>query len=695
MKREIYRPLRIVHGGFGYKPEDSYEEKCRCIRARIEELKEKGLGGIVTNVADQDYLLDNDEWKLMQEKVKVCKELGMRMWLYDEKAYPSGAAGTLTLEKNPDYESRGLVMVSHVLKPGESCEQALPYGHEKLIAAVCYEMEGETPTDEELLYPAGRTAKEPVVFSNPSDKNMLCLAFYEKHLYEGTHAQNNVAFHRRYVDVSNPEAIAEFINNTYRPYTAAVGENYAKYIGDEEEDAVIEAIFTDEPSYMGVYINDGIECPTTVHPVDEKIVLYPLVNWGKNVANRFASQYAYRLEDELTALFLGHGEHFCQVRHDYYQLMSELYEQAFFAQLSDYCFQAGLQFSGHILLEDELPLHVMFEGNYFSLLRHMHVPGIDMLHSTPERVWSFAFTPKLVRSIAELYGRDHVMDEASAHAQGGKVTAEEMYVSLMLQLAFGADVFTFYYSDEDPDGMKKKIYDAMTRAGEAIDGKRLSDTLLFYPIETMMRRRKPMYHGIENGHAELIREQDDDGKAYIKACDNALMSAQYAMLNAQKSFTYIDAETAMRQPAGKWRSMIVSACDVTDEMVTVFKKLIENGTQVIWYAPEGSDIFEEAYAKMPGQTLRAANERELLSLIRPEGAVLAGENVEGIALAETKDCALIVNRDPVGKELCWKKNMRNLVDAWTGEAVAAEYTDGGYRFTLPGSAAYILRKEDN
>jgi hypothetical protein len=93
--------------------------------------------------------------------------------------------------------------------------------------------------------------------------------------------------------------------------------------------------------------------------------------------------------------------------------MSDLYEQAYFAQLSDYCAQVGLNFSGHILLEDDLPLHVMFEGNFFSLLRHMHTPGIDMLWSTPEKLWQYAFTPLLVRSIADVYGRGHVMDEVA------------------------------------------------------------------------------------------------------------------------------------------------------------------------------------------------------------------------------------------------------------------------------------------
>ena len=197
MKRDIHRPLRIVHGDFGFKPEDSYEEKCRCVRARMEELKAKGYGGIVTNVAFQNYLEDADEWKLMKLKAELCKELGMRMWLYDEDAYPSGAAGTHTLDENPDFEARGLVVVANVLAPGETLVQALPHGHEKLVGAVCYTMEGDVPCDEDLLDPVARPSGEPVRFVNETEKKMLCLAFYQKHLYEGTHAQNNVAYHRR------------------------------------------------------------------------------------------------------------------------------------------------------------------------------------------------------------------------------------------------------------------------------------------------------------------------------------------------------------------------------------------------------------------------------------------------------------------------------------------------------------------
>ena len=100
---------------------------------------------------------------------------------------------------------------------------------------------------------------------------------------------NNSCYHRHYIDVSNPDAIAEFINNTYRTYTQVLGEYYSPAFGDEGENSVVEAIFTDEPSYMGVYINSYREQRITLHPVDLSMPLYMTVNWGLHVANRFRS----------------------------------------------------------------------------------------------------------------------------------------------------------------------------------------------------------------------------------------------------------------------------------------------------------------------------------------------------------------------------------------------------------------------
>ncbi|MBE6929769.1 MAG: hypothetical protein E7463_05755 [Ruminococcaceae bacterium] len=698
MNRDIYRPLRMVHDDFGYLKDDSLETKCRCIRERIAGLKARGFGGIVTNVAHQDYLQDPVEFALMEEKVHACRELGMRMWLYDEDGWPSGAAIDLTVSADPECQARACAMVLRILKPGEKMELPLPRGHLKLLGAVCYLMAGERPTDAELLAPRARCNSLPVSFHNDTDQNLLCLSFFERYALEETQAMNNGYACRRYIDVSDPEAVRLFIENTYRPYTARLRKYYADYVGDAREDAVIEAIFTDEPSFMGVYINhneDGIH-GYLIHEPDPDMPLYPIVNWGRHVANRFFGTYGYRLEDELTALFLGHGEHFRQVREDFYSLMSTMYEEAFFVQLSNYCASVGLNFSGHLLLEDEISMHAMYEGNYFRLMRHMHIPGFDILNGVPARVFEQAFTPLLLRSVAELYGNKPVMDETGSQVQGGKVSPEQMYCSLMMQLALGADVFHSYYPETD-DEAKKKVWDALTRANRAISGKRESETLLYYPIETVMQYRKPYQTGIENDHGNYcgFRELDDVSDEKVCRCQQELTTVQNAMLHAQHPFTYIDRETADREAGKGWKNFVITPCEISDALITTIRKLSAGGCRVIWYREAAWTTFADSEKRLPQEAMIVRSPEELLAVIRPDGAQLCAVDgkTEGILMRRSAHCVLLVNHSDETKKLFWKGRLDRILDPFADAAISMKNTDGGVRFELAGFSAALLYTE--
>ena len=582
--KDYFRPLRITHGYFGYSEEDSFEDKVGKIERRIKELKAKGFGGIVTNVGDVDYLHNETEWKLMREKERICRENDMRMWLYDEKGYPSGGAWKETLTKRPDCEARALVVVAEVLKPGESKTFELPYGHEKTLCVAGYTMQGDLITDEELDQGPVISRKSDISgLKNESNVNMLALGFYVKRAFEGAHCQNNVCASRRYIDVSSEEAVREFITNTYERYTANLAGHFAKEIGDPRPEATVEAIFTDEPSYMGHYINQGINTPRIDHVPDPEIKLYPVINWGMHVVEKFKELYGYDLTDELVYLFAGGSDRARQVRHDYNNLMSLLFEHSFFEQIGKFCESKGLMFSGHVLLEDELKLHVRFEGNIMRFLSHMHVPGLDMLQSVPEIVRQFAFTPLLVRSAAELYGRKHVMDEVSAHAQGGNVTEQQVACSLMLQLALGADVFTSYYNDGQYgeafwNDMNNGISLASSTLGERDSGR----AIIYYPIDTVMSLQKPGTT-FDNAPGE---------QALIDRCQENLESAMNLFVDNMIPFIFADPDGINEALARKPELVVVPGCLLTAKT----KKFIEalaGCSRVVFYDPR--QAFESEY----------------------------------------------------------------------------------------------------
>ncbi len=554
------RPLKIVHD-LPYPKDADINAKCRAATDYLHMLLDRGFGGIVTNVSTHnDYLKNEEEWRVFSHLAAECERLDLRLWVYDEKGYPSGAAGTLTIDENPDFEATGVVMVTQTVAPQDTVTIPLPHGHMHFLYAALYPLRGEdesaaAPVDVHLgIAPApadlsplatdknGRYSPvavadcdhspEAVTLRNPTDGPVLACAFVQKRLYEGTHCVHNVFECRRYIDVTNPDAVAAFLRNTYDQYAAHLPDRFGGGTGNVAvPTGQIEAFFTDEPSLMGCYINAGLYPRTVRHPYDETIPLYPVLSWGRDVADEFQDYYGYDLLPELVSVFLGDTAHAKKVRCDFYRLLSDLYEYAFFSQISDWCAAHNTNFSGHILLEDTIKYHTIFEGNFFSLLRRMHYPGIDMLQSIPSVVRDYAFTPKLVSSVARAYGRPHVMSEVSAHAQGGNVTHDQMYASLCAQYALGVDVFTYYYSENFMDPETYTRYNtALARIGAIMQGQTVTDCLLYYPIETFRMHHRPS------------AAQYGTYTAAENLCERELNTVMNFLLDHQIDFDFIDAE---------------------------------------------------------------------------------------------------------------------------------------------------------
>ncbi len=531
-------PLKIIHN-FPYPASASVAEKKEIVTKYLLYIMDRGFGGVVSNVCTRNYTQDPQEWEVFAHLADECQRLGLRLWIYDEDGYPSGAAGGLTIAENPEFEAVGIAMLSQPIGAEESITIELPKGHAHFLFAgvyLCDENQRPTPANNGH-YPAVMSADckystAPVTLYNPLPYPCMAYVFVQKPLYEGTHCVHNVFQCRRYIDVTNPQAVAAFLRNTYDLYAQHVPDHLHAGAGRvHPQIGQIEAIFTDEPSFMGCYINQGLYPNDIKDPFDDEVPLYPVLSYGRNVENAFASRYGYELLPRLVAIFTGESDYAMQVRSDYYALMSDLYETAFFAQISDWCAKHEISFSGHLLLEDQIKYHTIFEGNYFSLLRHMHFPGIDMLFSIPSQVREMAFTPKLVSSIAHAYNRPHVMSEVSAHAHGGNVTHDEMYASLCAQYAMGVDIFTYYYSEQFMDPPTYTRYNhALGRIDDAMQGQHVADVLLYYPIEVFRRHHKPS--DAQYGTYTEIEE----------ACQAQLVSIIDTLLDNQLDFDFVDAE---------------------------------------------------------------------------------------------------------------------------------------------------------
>lgn len=123
------RILKIIHNW----PDDSKAQD-----NLISKLSDAGFGGVVCNVSFDKYLESEKKWVAFVRAVKAANKMGMSLWLYDEKGYPSGTAGGLTMRDHPEWEARGLLIADKECEGGV-VNLDLPPG--KLIMAIAYPAE--------------------------------------------------------------------------------------------------------------------------------------------------------------------------------------------------------------------------------------------------------------------------------------------------------------------------------------------------------------------------------------------------------------------------------------------------------------------------------------------------------------------------------------------------------------------------
>ena len=215
------RILQIVHAGNPKKPAE--------MKTRLEDLYRRGFGGVVTNVSFENYLRSEQAWTDFRVWVEAGKKLGMTLWLYDEKGYPSASAGGLTLEGHPEWEASGLHAIAAEVKPGEPLRlpdgdvvyaAMFPAGADKFQDGI--DVSGDIGTDRILHW------------GKPGAWRIF--AFVRTRLYEGTHATSNYSDTRPYPNLLLREPTDRFINLTHAEYARRVTPLRGTF----------DAIFTDE-----------------------------------------------------------------------------------------------------------------------------------------------------------------------------------------------------------------------------------------------------------------------------------------------------------------------------------------------------------------------------------------------------------------------------------------------------------------
>ena len=436
------RPLQIVHGinpklampeGIDQMVRDAEPQRIRSEGMRFYQ--DRGLGGIVCNVAFQEYMRSEKHWKTLVAGVEACKELGLVVWLYDEDGYPSGAAGGLVLEENPRFEAT------------------------------------------ELAYDPARD--DPFII---------------RPAYEHTHASNNYYAARRYANLIDDRAIRCFIAKTHDAYWQRLEPHFGRTIRatftDEPSLIAIN---------IGQIPEDARKRVRVVDPIDPSVEPLPRVPWCYDLAQRYQERYGEDLIPRRRSLFAGDSPEERKVRRQFWALVADLVAERYFGAIQDWCAEHRVASSGHSLHEESIMHQVALEGNGLKVLGRMDIPGLDMLTSDPQAViHSGWLTAGLPSSAAILNGRRRVMTEVSDFAQkmggAGPVGLKEMQATAAWQAAWGVTEFTLYYGIGDRSAEDYRAYcDFVGRLNAILKPARFDrQVLLYYPISDLWEEYLPV-----------------------------------------------------------------------------------------------------------------------------------------------------------------------------------------------------------
>ncbi len=419
------RPLQIVHG---VPPQQATVEG-------VTALKDLGLGGIVCNVAFGEYLRSEENWNILVRAVESCSGAGLRIWIYDEDGYPSGAAGGLVLEENPGFEALALAY--------DPC-QADPF----------------------ILRPA----------------------------YEHTHASNNYYAARRYPNLLDPAAVESFIRTTHDAYYERLepffGTTIEALFTDEPSLMAVN---------IGPLPDDVRLKVRVVDPLDPNVQPLPSVPWVADLPDLYRRCYGQDLLAARKSLFEGDSEPDRRVRQQYWALVADLLTERYYGRIQRWAHAHRVASSGHILWEETLEHHPALEGNTLKVLGRMDIPGLDMLSSNPEAVihsgWMTAVLPA---SAALLNGGRRVMTEVSDFSETmagrGPASVAEMCATAAWQAAFGVTEFTLYYNRQQRSSDEYRAYgDFVGRLNAMLrDARPAPRVLLYYPIADMWAEYKPV-----------------------------------------------------------------------------------------------------------------------------------------------------------------------------------------------------------
>lgn len=392
----------------------------------------------------------SDEWMhLWRLTLDEAERLGMLVWIYDENSYPSGFAGGLVPDALPEAVQKGMVF-HHERVPSPLTSDTL----------AVFRLTG-TPESGDHAEEITERVRRGDTFTTGTYLTVKVEKAGTSPWFGG----------KSYVDLLDPAVTRKFLEVTLEPYRKLFGERFGN---------TIPGSFTDEPNLR---VRDLV--------------------WTPRLPEHFRERWGYDLIPNLVSLTLPIGD-WKRVRHNYWQLVCELFVENWAKPYHDYCARHGLELTGHYW-DHEWP-NIKGVPDNMAMYAWQQRPAVDcLMNSYAEHTHAQFGNARMVRelaSVANQLGRPRTLCEIYG-AGGWDLRFEDMKRIADWNAVLGVNTFNEHLSYITIRGARKRdhpqsfsrhapwwpdyhvVADYLTRLSAALSqGEQVNRILLLQPTTT-------------------------------------------------------------------------------------------------------------------------------------------------------------------------------------------------------------------
>lgn len=332
------------------------------IPEQIKRIYDSGCRALCVESRPHPNFCGDTWWADMDVIFSECESLGMKVWLLDDKKFPTGYANGAIAKKYPELRSRMLIE-RHVDVMGPMKDASV--------------LVKRSAADEDSIigvYAFPRLATEETLSGEPIDLSANVKGSY---LYwdipDGCYRIFFLYRSRRggrsgYIDMIDEHSVDVLLREVYEPHY----ERYKKHFGN-----TFAGFFSDEPCFGNSYAissaNDygfydrRMGHPHLALPYNENLLALMNETLGENPLPYLVSVW---YEHEKAPA----------VRHAYMDGVSRLYRDCFCRRLGDWCRAHGVLYIGHVI--EDMNCHARLgygTAHYFRALDGQDMSGIDIV----------------------------------------------------------------------------------------------------------------------------------------------------------------------------------------------------------------------------------------------------------------------------------------------------------------------------